>query len=46
MSVLQDLKFTARMLRKNPALALSAVLAAGLGIATRFARGPAHGVAQ
>src|SRR5260370_17630511 len=32
MSLLQDLKFSARRLRKNPALALSAILATGLGI--------------
>src|SRR5260370_14258513 len=32
MSLLQDLKFTARMLRKNPALAVSAILTTGLGI--------------
>ena len=32
MKVLRDLKFTTRMLRKNPALALSAILATGLGI--------------
>ena len=32
MSLLQDLKFTVRMLRTNPALALSAILATGLGI--------------
>jgi predicted permease len=32
MSLLQNLKFTARLLRRNPALALSAILATGLGI--------------
>ena len=32
MSLLQNLRFTARMLRKNPALALSAIFATGLGI--------------
>src|SRR3954451_18565970 len=32
MSLLQNLSFTARMLRKNPALALSAILATALGI--------------
>jgi putative ABC transport system permease protein len=32
MSLLQNLRFTLRMLRKNPALALSAILATGLGI--------------
>ncbi len=32
MGLLQNLKFTARMMRKNPALALSAILATGLGI--------------
>src|SRR3954465_2372711 len=32
MSLLQNLRFTVRMLRKNPALAASAILATALGI--------------
>src|SRR5260370_18535370 len=45
MSLLQDLKFSARRLRKNPALALSAILATALGIgATTAMFGAADGI--
>src|SRR5260370_13588981 len=45
MSLLQDLKFSARRVRKNPAVALSAILATGLGIgATSAMFGAADGI--